>query len=687
MSNKVKKTESKWYMNVLEWGKRYRHYIATVLIFVLMLGGGLFAYKQVIEPAKDSYVGKNVVENSENSEYDDTTIGYMLPGQEIRQTFCSNIDVLEGVAVVYGTYDTENKGTLTMSVYDNESGELVQTMLVNMADIENNEKFDLIFDTPVENAMGKSFELVINVVEGEQTNALTIWASTALYEQGNLTIDGEDQSCNLMVQVLEGDNGFIVIAYVISLCFLTLVIYVVYYMVFIKKSKIEKIFLVILCAMGVMYMAIMTPYSVPDEGSHIRRMYIDTNKILGIEEAREGYYYMRYDDATIGLTREPCLYSYKTVWNHFFDMAENTELVEVEGRTVSAPFYLYLPGEIVFLFCRLLNIGPVMMFTLARIANFAFFVFMAYWGMKKLPFGKMVLFTICLMPMTVQMAASCSYDSIMNALSIGFMCYCLYLTFGEEKKISIKQLILLGILGVLIAPTKNGAYIPLCFLVLLIPQAKFENKKKYLTSIGLVLLVCVAAFCVTGITSILWSVSGSAEGTDNMIAWAGEPGYSLTYFLHNPLQLIRIAVNTLNVKGGFYFKSMIGYRLGWLNIPVADMVISGFAVVLALSALKRVNEKQYFTTGKKLWTFVVIAGCVCLIELGMLLNWTPQSYPYVEGVQGRYFLPFLLPAVLLLRNNRLVVTKSIDNGLIISICILQLLTMEKVIEATIMFVG
>ena len=225
-------------------------------------------------------------------------------------------------------------------------------------------------------------------------SALTIWASTALYEQGNLTIDGEDQSCNLMVQVLEGDNGFIVIAYVISLCFLTLVIYVVYYMVFIKKSKIEKIFLVILCAMGVMYMAIMTPYSVPDEGSHIRRMYIDTNKILGIEEAREGYYYMRYDDATIGLTREPCLYSYKTVWNHFFDMAENTELVEVEGRTVSAPFYLYLPGEIVFLFCRLLNIGPVMMFTLARIANFAFFVFMAYWGMKKLPFGKMVLFTI-----------------------------------------------------------------------------------------------------------------------------------------------------------------------------------------------------------------------------------------------------------------------------------------------------
>ena len=38
----------------------------------------------------------------------------------------------------------------------------------------------------------------------------------------------------------------------------------------------------------------------------------------------------------------------RQVWNHFFDMAENTELVEVEGRTVSAPFYLYLPGEDVY---------------------------------------------------------------------------------------------------------------------------------------------------------------------------------------------------------------------------------------------------------------------------------------------------------------------------------------------------
>ena len=50
------------------------------------------------------------------------------------------------------------------------------------------------------------------------------------------------------------------------------------------------------------------------------------------------------------------------------------------------------------------------------------------------------------------------------------------------------------------------------------------------------------------------SVAGSGSG-DAVYA----TGYTLGYFLHDPLQLIYMIVNTILDKGGFYMESLIGY--------------------------------------------------------------------------------------------------------------------------------
>lgn len=107
-------------------------------------------------------------------------------------------------------------------------------------------------------------------------------------------------------------------------------------------------------------------------------------------------------------------------------------------------------------------------------------------------------------------------------------------------------------------------------LTLLIPAAAYGSRQMKLfgtcSLFGTVLLTFLMknAAVVRGITgtteatSVVTSVAGSGSG-DAVYA----TGYTLGYFLHDPLQLIYMIVNTILDKGGFYMESLIGYKLGW----------------------------------------------------------------------------------------------------------------------------
>ena len=53
-----------------------------------------------------------------------------------------------------------------------------------------------------------------------------------------------------------------------------------------------------------------------------------------------------------------------------------------------------------------------------------------------------------------------------------------------------------------------------------------------------------------------------------------------------------------------------------------------------------------FGIGQRLWWLAVAAGVALLIETAMYLTGTPLGADYIQGTQGRYFLP-VLPLVLL----------------------------------------
>ena len=123
--------------------------------------------------------------------------------------------------------------------------------------------------------------------------------------------------------------------------------------------------------------------------------------------------------------------------------------------------------------------------------------------------------------------------------------------------------------------------------------------------------------------------------------------------LKNPVAFILTFVRSLDAFGLAYLTEMVGSTLGWLNIPVCSLLAVGYLVMMLLQ-VSRNNDME----GIRMDPFakIMLAG-ISILVFGLIFvtlygQWTAYGYDKILGVQGRYFLPLLLPVVLALKPKR-----------------------------------
>lgn len=563
------------------------------------------------------------------------------------------------------------EGTLTGKVTDLTSGEVLSENVMDMSGAIDGEYMNFLFIHEVPNTELHTFEIRLTPSEELKATDLGIYT----------TEDGE-----LLTQVHKYFNIFLKKYFFFMFVAVEIFVVLFYWMAFIKKCKIETTVLVSLLFLGMIYNFLLLPYMSPDERTHIDMTYRYSNDLLGIEyTGSEITIAKRMDDTKIELVENPELANYYTVYNHLFERVQDDSLVVTNSTTNTyAPIFVYLPAVVGMTIARLLHFGTIPMLMLGRWCNLAFFAFCIWWCMKKLPFGKMALAVIALFPMTIQQCNSFSYDSVITSVLFLFSTYIICLTY-EEKPIKVSDVAILSVLSALLVYGKSGVYLPICLAALLIPAKKFgASWKKYVTAgslmgIGLLSYINRNSGTVTQVLNTTAETSAVGATAGNAV----DMGYTVGYFLQNPWKLIQMLANTVADKSEFYIESIVGQKMGWVEIEISRIVVIGFVILFFIAMLKVRGEKQYVTGGQKWWISIVCLLSAGMIMMGMLLTWTPFGYVSIEGVQGRYFTPLLLLASLLGRNKSILLNENRDRAIFCGGMVLQLLAVIYLIKALI----
>ena len=512
-------------------------------------------------------------------------------------------------------------------------------------------------------------------------------------------------SLDLKASVTETGNTWLIGWYAgLGLLVLAAAVFPGYELFIRRKMKLEVFFAVSVLCLGGIYSLVLPPLSAPDEVSHYISAYELSSRLLGLEKADErGLILIRPEDAWLedvtdvladdgtagGGNEKPVILgqilseeTYRRIHEELSgeNGAVHPEDIQNPSSQDTGPLassyqfsvrttpLAYGPQALGFALARLLGFGSLGLLYLGRLFNLLFFAATGCLTIRRLPFGKTAVFAVYLLPMNLHLVSSLSYDVLITAFCGYFTAVCMDLAYKADK-VKLKDVVLLAFLLAVMGPCKM-VYGVIAGLCLLIPVKKFGGWGRWIASAAGVLGAFAAAMAVVN----LGTVSMYTQAEDSYIAWAKETGYTFAELLHRPVHVLKMCYDTLAWKGTQLFEGMIGGSLGnqdpVLNTPT--VIILALCAILVVLVLKKPGEEVMISTGNRLWIWFLGLLLLGALMFSMLLAWTPRSASMIEGVQGRYLLPFLPAVLLTFRGSRVVRTGSDDRGLLYAVMLMDL---------------
>lgn len=445
---------------------------------------------------------------------------------------------------------------------------------------------------------------------------------------------------------------------------------VVWFLLFVKKLKIpiERVAVVSVAFWGLLFMLVLPPFSAPDEDTTYVSSYAVSNAILGKEVANEeDFVYMRREDVNALMHRHSGQNDYLIMLTQLFDRSESNEMVLCSMQKQNTVFWAFLPQAAGLTIARLIGMGQVPTLLMGRLVNFLLYLLLFALAIKRMPFGKHILFVISMFPMVLEQISSMSYDALVIGLSFYFIAIVFDLIYKKEEA-AVRDIVLMIAVMAVLAPLKV-IYVMMTFLCLLIPKKKFVTAKRYRTAV-----ICMAAaVCATVLYAQADRFSQYIMGTNNTLIYSTDSEdklieyevavntgviateetelFTFSIVLHNIPRMVAIWGNSVRVFTTTYFEQMFGKYLGWLEIEIPTAVIYGFFAIF-LSLCIRERHVPYQPTNRQKAAYLAVFGIVAFLAyLFMLVGHTTNGAEFCMGVQGRYFLP-ALPLIPVLFWNR-----------------------------------
>ncbi len=633
---------------------------------------------------------------------------------------------LYGVNLNLHTYNRVVSGEVFLELLD-QDGNNIFTVSDNMHNIKDNTFMKFLFEDYLLNEEDTKYTLHLYTNPETSEDKIALWKSEETKEGFPLYENRDAVEGTVALQFISSHSGsFIYTYYFVFAAAIFILLIISYYLIFIKKIKLEYAFVFLCLYIGVIF-AFFTPIQGgADEYVHIASSYRNSSEILGNEPFLEnGDLQVRQSDA-YDLDSPPKydVFDFQFIYEGLsLKGSGNEDLTGIKARTADVFAPLYLVQTLGITIARILNMGYVPMIIFTRILNLILYAVIVFFAIKIMPFYKNTLTLIALTPIPLQTAASFSYDILVISLCFLFIALSFKLIYQNEK-VNKKEILLLVILSGFIAPSK-AVYVVVIGLCLLIPHTKFKDKKQsYMVKSAVCL---VAAVVWLSFNSALITVSANQiftaskeivqtsemvsinentdsdlnitnvkldvptlENTEELVKNMSDEGvilengdssvyFSFSYILNNIPATIKLVANTIGENTQLYIYEMFGGKLGEVIITpvsISWLYVALVIAILLISTIQKEGFKIEFKGIKKLFTLMIIVMVIGMVVLACI-TWTPSNYETIFGIQGRYFIPILPLVFFLITPSNIRVKNRIDDVLMFSlVCVNMLILLE-----------
>lgn len=326
----------------------------------------------------------------------------------------------------------------------------------------------------------------------------------------------------------------------------------------------------------------------------------------------------------------------------------------------------YFPSAFVMFIGESLNLPFSINYVLAKMAIALCYSLITYLGMKKLLTGKMLYAVIALLPTAVFLASNYSYDWWVNAFILYAFGSLVGIIQDKKRKINALQGLIIPLV-IIVGSLPKLVYAPLAILCILIPKERFKTRRdKYIfrgillgIPSAMIIVVCVYAYLNP---AVLFSVVGSGDmrgGAD-----VNSPA-QLEYILNNPFAYASSIITFLlppiahdavgNTISGMLSPGglkEIFTHYAYLGI-LPKYYCAAIIFLLGFTILTDKNKDICYKRGT--WVFPLLITLILLIAIitAMYISFTGVGSREIHGVQGRYLIPLMFPALIWIGGNQL----------------------------------
>lgn len=562
-----------------------------------------------------------------------------------------------------------------VELHDANTDKLIKVWRVSAGEINNEEAYR--FDVgSVQQELTGNYILKLKFEGKERISSIQVFRTEInQYNNGELVINDEKCIGDLAFSAYGADNKFLYKMFFELLIWLMGGGLLIYFLLWRTSVSVEIIAMILVLLLGFSHMQVMPTYSTPDERGHFATTYYFSNILLGKEAVdAEGNVLVRNEDLLLNVENiRPNLGTYALMYENMLDKSKDDTVVSYDRGPLSVPFWSYFPQILGISIARLLDAGNIMLLFSGAFSALLFFAFCVYISVKLMPFGKVAMIIMSLLPMTLETAGSYSYDVVVNGLSYVFIAYVFWLAY-EKKKATFKDWsILLGII-MLMAPIKV-VYVLIAGMCLIIPG----NKNK-LYSLA-IFVGGALSILVVRLSTVSYMVTTYAGDSSTITELNNQ--YTIPYIIHNISRTIGVLYNTLREMTDAILEPLVGHRLGYWDIVIPWHIVFCFVILLLLATIEGEKERVYIKNTHKL---LILFLCIVMtggITLALMLDFTQISDNVVRGIQGRYFTPFLPLIIYTLRTDKICIRKNLDKQLIFGSYMLNYFILWRIFETTV----